>query len=359
MARGVKVYACEPIPESADFYRLNADLHGLDAVVTTCGISDVPGRAQFTYYPEMSLMSGRFADEATEQETLRRVIANDGAAPVVDDDQLADMLSDRLASTQVDVELRTVSQVIRDNGLTVVDLLKVDAEKSELAVLQGVEPEHWPVIRQVVAEVHDVDDRVAVVTQMLETRGFQVVVETPQELEGTGMSQVYATRATDAGTATEASPARVVTRWHGPAQLIRDVRTDLEQQLPDYMVPNHLVILGQLPLTSSGKVDRKALPAPDHAEAATGQTPGNRNEAVLCRLFAELLGLEEIGTDVDFFASGGHSLLATRLIGRIRSEFNVDMKVTTVFRCPTVAQLAVLIDEMATSKRPQLRQMKA
>ncbi len=359
VARDVKVYACEPMPESADFYRLNADLHGLDAVVTTCGISDVPGRAQFTYYPEMSLMSGRFADEATERETLRRVIANDGAAPVVEDDQLADMLSDRLASTQVDVELRTVSQVIRDNGLTVVDVLKVDAEKSELAVLQGIEPAHWPIIRQVVVEVHDIDDRVAVVTQMLETRSFQVVVETPQGLEGTGMSQVYATRAGDAEAASEASPARMGARWHDPAQLIRDVRTDLEQRMPDYMVPNHLVILDGLPLTSSGKVDRKALPAPDRAEAATGQAPRNRNEEVLCRLFAELLGLEKIGTDVDFFASGGHSLLATRLIGRIRSEFNVDMKVTTVFRSPTVAQLAVLIDEMATSKRPQLRQMNA
>jgi amino acid adenylation domain-containing protein/non-ribosomal peptide synthase protein (TIGR01720 family)/FkbM family methyltransferase len=358
VARDVQVYACEPMPESAAFYRINADLHGLDAVVTTCGISDVPGRAQFTYYPEMSLMSGRFADEGTEQETLRRVIANDGDAQVVEDDQLADMLADRLASTQVDVELRTVSQVIRDNGLTVVDVLKVDAEKSELAALQGIEPEHWPIIRQIVAEVHDVDDRVAVVTEMLETRGFQVVVETPQGLEGTGMRQVYATRAGDAPAAAGPSGS-VGAGWHGPAQLIRDVRTDLEQQLPDYMVPNHLMILDGLPLTSSGKVDRKALPAPDHAEAATGQKPRNRNEEVLCRLFAELLGMEEIGTDADFFANGGHSLLATRLIGRIRSEFNVDVKVTTVFRSPTVAQLAVLIDEMATSKRPQLRQMNA
>ena len=355
MARDVRVYACEPMPESAGFYRINAELHGLDAVVTTCGISDAPGRAQFTYYPEMSLMSGRFADEATEQETLRRVIANDGDAPVVADDQLADMLADRLASTQVDVELRTVSQVIRDNGLAVVDLLKVDAEKSELAVLRGIEPVHWPIVRQVVAEVHDVDGRLAIVTELLAAKGFQVVVETPQELEGTGMSQVYATRARTAHAA--AGPVDV--QWHGPTQLTGDVRAYLERQLPEYMVPAHLMILDELPLTASGKVDRKALPAPDHTQAATGRKPANHNEEVLCRLFAELLGLDEIGTDADFFASGGHSLLATRLIGRIRGEFNVDVKVTTVFGNPTVAQLAVLIDEMATSKRPQLRQMNA
>jgi acyl carrier protein len=67
--------------------------------------------------------------------------------------------------------------------------------------------------------------------------------------------------------------------------------------------------------------------------------------------------VEEIGIDVNFFDHGGHSLLATRLSGRIRNEFNVDVKVTTVFRNPTVAELAARIERLTTSKRPQLRQM--
>jgi FkbM family methyltransferase len=356
VARGVRVYACEPMPESAEFYRINASLHGLDAVVMDCGISDAAGRAEFTYYPEMSLMSGQFADEATERETLRRVIANERGAEAAEDGQLTDMLADRLTSTRVDVELRTVSQVIRDHGLSVVDLLKVDAEKSELAVLRGIEPEHWPIIRQVVAEVHDVDDRVAVVTKMLAAKGYHVVVETPQGLEGTGMCQLYATRD---GRDAPAPAAPVFAGWHSPAQLTRELRAHLERQLPDYMVPAHLVVLDGLPLTPNGKLDRNALPAPHHAEAATGRGPRNANEEVLCRLFAELLGVEEIGIDIDFFAHGGHSLLATRLTGRIRSELNVDVKVTTVFRNPTVAALAGQIEKLATSKRPQLRPMNA
>ncbi|MGW6269144.1 amino acid adenylation domain-containing protein [Streptomyces sp. NPDC055060] len=355
VASGVRVYAVEPMPESAEFYRINARLHGLDAVVADCGISDAAGRAEFTHYPEMSMMSGQFADEATEQETLRRVIANERGADAAEDDQLSDLLADRLASTRVDVELRTVSQVIRDNALTAVDLLKVDAEKSELAALRGIEPEHWPIIRQVVAEVHDVDDRVAVVTKMLETKGFQVIVETPQGLEGTGMCQLYATRGAPSAAPVPAAPAPA--RWYSPAQLVRDVRAHLERQLPDYMVPAHLMVLERIPVTSNGKVDRAALPAPDQAEVATGRGPRTHEEEVLCRLFAELLGVEEIGIDVDFFAAGGHSLLATRLTGRIRNELNVDVKVTTVFRNPTVAQLAEQIKKLATSKRPQLRQM--
>jgi nonribosomal peptide synthetase DhbF len=131
----------------------------------------------------------------------------------------------------------------------------------------------------------------------------------------------------------------------------------LRGRLPDYMLPSVVIPISEIPLTPNGKLDRNALPAPDHAEAATGRGPRNHKEEVLCRLFAELLGVERVGIDVDFFAHGGHSLLATRLIGRIRNELNVDVKATTVFRNPTVAQLAVQLEELATSNRPRLRPM--
>ncbi|MFF1699340.1 amino acid adenylation domain-containing protein [Streptomyces sp. NPDC058257] len=143
-----------------------------------------------------------------------------------------------------------------------------------------------------------------------------------------------------------------------PAELDIEVLTALlQERLPDYMVPSAIVPLAELPKTLSGKLDRAALPAPDYAEAAAGRGPRNHKEEVLCRLFAELLGVEEVGIDAGFFDLGGHSLLATRLIGRIRNELNIDVKVTMVFANPTVAQLADRLDELATSNRPQLRQM--
>ncbi|NGM15230.1 amino acid adenylation domain-containing protein [Verrucosispora sp. CWR15] len=129
------------------------------------------------------------------------------------------------------------------------------------------------------------------------------------------------------------------------------------QSLPEYMVPSAIIPLDGLPLTSSGKLDRNALPAPEQSTTATGRGPRDHTEEVLCRLFAELLGVDEVGIDVDFFEHGGHSLLATRLIGRIRKELKVDVKVTMVFRSPTVAQLAAQIEKLSTSSRPQLRPM--
>ncbi|WP_199552758.1 non-ribosomal peptide synthetase [Streptomyces sp. N35] len=129
------------------------------------------------------------------------------------------------------------------------------------------------------------------------------------------------------------------------------------EHLPEYMVPSAVVPLAAFPQTPSGKLDRGALPAPDRPEADTGRGPRNHNEEVLCRLFAELLGLDRIGIDADFFDNGGHSLLATRLVGRIRSELKVDVKVTTVFRSPTVADLAARVEKSGKSNRLQLRQM--
>ncbi|MEV7543508.1 amino acid adenylation domain-containing protein [Streptomyces sp. NPDC089915] len=144
-----------------------------------------------------------------------------------------------------------------------------------------------------------------------------------------------------------------------PERLDPTALTDLAREhLPEYMVPSAVVPLAGLPSTPSGKLDRKALPAPDlPALTEPGRGPRNATEETLCGLFADLLGVDEIGIDVDFFDHGGHSLLATRLTGRIRNALDVDVKVTTVFRNPTVAQLAEQIAELAgsTSNRPQLR----
>ncbi|MDT0328088.1 non-ribosomal peptide synthetase [Nocardiopsis lambiniae] len=109
--------------------------------------------------------------------------------------------------------------------------------------------------------------------------------------------------------------------------------------LPDYMVPSRFVPLERLPLTANGKLDRRALPAPDYGSLAGGRGPRTPREEVVCGIFAEVLGLDRVGIDDSFFDLGGHSLLATRLISGVNRATGLSLGVRDLFRTPTVAGL--------------------
>ncbi|HEU4558162.1 MAG TPA: amino acid adenylation domain-containing protein, partial [Longimicrobium sp.] len=131
------------------------------------------------------------------------------------------------------------------------------------------------------------------------------------------------------------------------------LRAHVRQGLPEYMVPGAFVVLDRLPLTANGKVDRKALPAPDLAPAEERYVaPRTSVEEVLAGIWVEVLGRERVGVEESFFELGGHSLLATRMVSRIRAVFGVELPLGAVFEGPTVAELAGRVEEMRRAGLP-------
>ncbi|MET9070420.1 amino acid adenylation domain-containing protein, partial [Streptosporangium sandarakinum] len=136
-------------------------------------------------------------------------------------------------------------------------------------------------------------------------------------------------------------------------ELADRVRRAAGETLPAYMVPSAFVVLAALPLNHNGKVDRRALPAPE--TTVSGTAPRTPVEERLCALFAELLAVPGIGVDDDFFALGGHSLLAMRAVTAIRSAFSTELQVREIFEAPTVADLAVRIEKAKTDGAVRVR----
>ncbi|MER5556994.1 amino acid adenylation domain-containing protein [Streptomyces sp. NPDC002506] len=138
----------------------------------------------------------------------------------------------------------------------------------------------------------------------------------------------------------------------GTEALVGSLRGYLQDHLPAHLVPAAVVAIDSVPLVANGKLDRKALPAPDFAGAAAGRGPRTAQEELLCELFAEVLHVERVGIDDNFFDLGGHSIMATKLVNRIRVSLRTEVELRTLFAHPTVAGLVPHLDGATGTRAP-------
>ncbi|WP_142245686.1 non-ribosomal peptide synthetase, partial [Mycobacterium sp. IS-836] len=131
-----------------------------------------------------------------------------------------------------------------------------------------------------------------------------------------------------------------------------DLRSRLAERLPSYMIPAAVVALGSLPLTVNGKLDKRALPAPEYTDVDRYRAPSGPTEEILAGIYARVLGLERVGVDESFFDLGGDSLSAMRVIAAINTALDAGLAVRTLFDAPTVAQLAPRIGEDGDRRKP-------
>lgn len=141
------------------------------------------------------------------------------------------------------------------------------------------------------------------------------------------------------------------------AARLAELKDHIAQHLPDYMMPQHIIQLTALPLTSSGKVDRKALPEPDLRIAAESDyiPPATRMESELSDIWSEVLGVSALSVGANFFDMGGHSLLGTQMLAQIKTRYDVALGLGRLFEAPTVRAMARLLEQELQSGRQSQR----
>jgi FkbM family methyltransferase len=249
-----EVYAFEPVPEVFAKLQQNVDERGLAVQSFNYGLSSREQDVSFYYYPNISIMSCRhdYINWENEVELIKRYVANERkSGPAGREEHLAEVES--LANKDFEFverqcRLRPISAVIDEVGVHNIDLIKIDAQRAEFDVLQGIDTRHWPLIQQISMEVHDeagspTEGRVQQVTERLAEQGFRVSVEIEEMLRDTGRYAVYAIRpgyesdprpvVAAAGTAPAVDPDRVA-GW-------------LAERLPVALRPDQVIVVDALP----------------------------------------------------------------------------------------------------------------
>jgi amino acid adenylation domain-containing protein/FkbM family methyltransferase len=350
-----RVFAFEPMPTSFACLRDNVGRYDLPAVLYRCALSNRTGAGRFMFYPKWTASSSLYGDAQAEEAALLTYLRNQGKEVA---EYAAQLAAGRYEGEEVECRLQRLSEIIAEQKIERIDLLKLDVEKSEWDVLEGIDAEDWNKIRQVVVEVHDLEGRLERMQQLLAEQGFVVEVEQEAGLVGTNIYSLYARRI-EADEELAADLSEVIGA-NGTARLWQEslargaeqaeaseaeLRGYLRERLPEYMVPQVLVKLERMPLSRHGKIDYQRLPAPAPLEGELeGEPARSEVEELIAGIWSEVLGVARVGREENFFELGGHSLLATQVMSRVREAFGVEVALRELFERPTVKELGQSIE---------------
>ena len=250
------IYACEPIANT--YALLNKNL--ADNGITNCktyniGIGEKNAEVYFDYYENVSVLSGRYGDLAEEKAAVMSYLYQIDDPDKIKPDHLDFLLKTRLKSTKQLVQLRTLSDLIASENIPTIDLLKVDAEKSEMEILQGITDDCFGQIRQAVVEVHDINDNVKKIDELLKSKGFYTLVEQDNILKDSCIYNIYASKENNLALEQETSVSKM------DYELLT-----FEKMLDRHMAAHdcetaidNCIIVDQLPLDASGNIDESGI----------------------------------------------------------------------------------------------------
>lgn len=333
-----RIYSFEPSPTVCGILRDNMALYRVNGKAYNLGVSSCEKKATFTFYPQISGSSGFYADPDSDREATRAYFVN----TYEESEDFADqILEDRFAMEAIECELKPLSWIIAENQIEEIDLLKIDVEKSELDVLNGLSEKDWVKVKQIVIEVHDEGGRLKLIVSLLEKHGFNVVTEEVGFLKNSGLYNLYASKAQlNEGEGVEAT---LKESMNGLKR--KELKEHLEELLPSTMIPRWFMPVEKFPLLPNGKVDRYNLPHPEHGSVGKQVeyvAPTNDIEEMLEEVFKQVLDREKVGIEEDFFQAGGDSIRSIQAVS-VAKKYGLDFEIQTLFQYSTIKELALRV----------------
>jgi amino acid adenylation domain-containing protein/non-ribosomal peptide synthase protein (TIGR01720 family)/FkbM family methyltransferase len=343
-----KIFAIEPMPEVCERLLINANIYMLNLKALNVGLSNRSGIAEYHYYFNNTASSGLYANAEEEKINGKKVLRNNRKYATLSDRNIDELLSEGMKFNIVTGTVNTLSNIIKSESITRIGLLKIDVEKSELEVLQGIEPGDWPKIDQVVAEVHNINSNLAEIEKILRANGFSVVVEQPEILQDTNIYYVYArsgnlsTMHTDL---TDVLPFNVPQRMMSAEAFKELLRKHCSTHLLNLMIPSEFLLIDEFPLTLNSKIDMEKCRHwlyESKSQEKQFVLPTNENELLIATTWAKVIGKEKIGIHENFFSLGGDSIKAIQIAAILNKE-GLKVEIKDIFEAPTILELAKIV----------------
>ena len=361
------VIAVEPIPQIFSALKKNFEYRQIKGRILNFGVSNKKESATFYYYPEMAGMSGRFADKETIVDAVENYISHDKKLLQHDanhrvgkereavasfyenmegSDEVKQYLTSLYKAEEVECQLTTVSDIIDELNIQKIDLLKLDVEKSECLVLEGIRPEHWSMIRHLAIEV-DGDHNLEIILKLLKEKEYTVNVDNLVLSDSTLPNEdntymLYATNPRHGILQNEGAIKHI----HVPVNESA-IRNLAKQKLPDYMIPKDINFVPSIPLMANGKVDLVKLKNINPKKLTSKNLPKltNKTELKIYGIWCEVLKKENIPHHISIFEAGGNSIEIVLLHEKLQTAFSTNFSLVELFRNPTIPQQAKLVKD--------------
>ncbi|RHX93801.1 hypothetical protein DLM76_12435 [Leptospira yasudae] len=349
----IKIHAFEPVIDIFNILKINLSLYAPNSVAHNMAISEKTGETLITFYPEMSGMSSLLADKNEDTTLTRTVFLNQTKERKdlsdINPEETNQYISNKFNSKTQKCSAMNLSDFIEMNSIKTIDLIKLDAEKSELNIVKGIEKHHWSIIRQIVMEVHDHNGSLEIIKKILMENNFDFFIEQPRLFVGT---ELYIVFGTNRNLKRKSIDTKIQTYNHKSVLRKEFLQQQLSSLLPSYMLPSSIHFIQTFPINRNGKIDKKKLITEINSKQLDFVEPKTEIEYEIRDICSEILNKKNINLKSSFFELGGNSLLATILISRIKKNLNVNLQLREIFICKNLLELADFVSKEQLKSAP-------